>query len=287
MKYRKKESVPKSLYKGFYILRNSMMGTYDVAVFPGIIKYMAPSRKKAEAYVDGLVSEKFGEGTKYNPRLKNPDFPQPGTPEWLLAKSSGPLWKYEDARGVTHFGYMGKYLDRGGTDQTAFMYDRESGELSVVSGSRMMKMARANPKHKELMKNPRNEYEVLVGNVGYVYRGGSLKEAQQKFSTYVAQSKTHGMRASGEDVTILRNSEPIKEYQGYVAAADFEPYENNPPVVIYDKVLNIVARKGPGHRCDTACKRAGHVYEHKFSGKIDSEILGNKNGSLTIHQKAK
>lgn len=35
---------------------------------------------------------------------------------------------------------------------------------------------------------------------------------------------------------------------------------------IYDEVLEVIARKGPGHlNCDAACKRADHTYRHTFS----------------------
>jgi hypothetical protein len=54
----------------------------------------------------------------------------------------------------------------------------------------------------------------------------------------------------------------------------------NPPVEIYGTVKEIIAQKGPGHECDSACKRAGHTYRHKFTQ--GGPILGNEDGSLTI-----
>ncbi len=60
---------------------------------------------------------------------------------------------------------------------------------------------------------------------------------------------------------------------GYAAA-------KNPPVEIYAKVKEIIAVKGPGHKCDAACKRAGHTYRHTFTEKAG--IYGNPDGSLTI-----
>lgn len=50
------------------------------------------------------------------------------------------LWAYDDARGVPHIGHMERYLDFGGTDQTAAMRDIETGELSMVSGQRLRAM---------------------------------------------------------------------------------------------------------------------------------------------------
>jgi hypothetical protein len=70
------------------------------------------------------------------------NYPTPGTQEWLAAKAPGPMWEYQDARGVVHIGYMQCHIDHGGTDQTEFMYDQTTGELSVVSGSRLKAMRR-------------------------------------------------------------------------------------------------------------------------------------------------
>ena len=66
--------------------------------------------------------------------------PKPGTKEWSAAKSKGPVWKYKDARGVEHIGHMEKAVDRGGTDVSHYMWDRKTGELSIVSGSRSKEM---------------------------------------------------------------------------------------------------------------------------------------------------
>ena len=67
---------------------------------------------------------------------------KPGSSDWLAIKASGPKWKYQDARGVWHIGYMGNYYSGQGSDHTAFMYDGETGELTCVSGSRLKSMDR-------------------------------------------------------------------------------------------------------------------------------------------------
>lgn len=59
-----------------------------------------------------------------------------------------------------------------------------------------------------------NKYQVIVGNVGTVYDAYSLKEASKTFSEYKHQSKTHYGRASGEQVTMFCNGEPVKQYDG-------------------------------------------------------------------------
>jgi hypothetical protein len=64
-------------------------------------------------------------------------FPQPGTPDWLAAKASGPKWSYQDARGIDHIGYMERFSDHGGTDVTYWFRDATTGDLTLCSGSRL------------------------------------------------------------------------------------------------------------------------------------------------------
>lgn len=59
--------------------------------------------------------------------------------------------------------------------------------------------------------------------------------------------------------------------------------KHNPPgrrIKIYERVGEIRAQKGPGHRCSRACKAAGHWYVHRFKNK--ASIYGEKSGKLTI-----
>jgi hypothetical protein len=49
---------------------------------------------------------------------------------------------------------------------------------------------------------------------------------------------------------------------------------------IYEKVLRIEAQKGPGHKCDAACKRAGHRYFHVFTTK--PKMYGLPDGTILI-----
>lgn len=56
-------------------------------------------------------------------------------------------------------------------------------------------------------------YEVIVGNVGAVYRGQSRNVAWDNFHHYVEQSKTNpGNRCYGESVLMFENGELKKEY---------------------------------------------------------------------------
>lgn len=60
-------------------------------------------------------------------------------------------------------------------------------------------------------------YQVIVGNVGTVYNGESLKEAMELFDGYRTISKTEGSsRASGESVRLYHDDEIILEFVGYL-----------------------------------------------------------------------
>jgi acetolactate synthase small subunit len=62
--------------------------------------------------------------------------------ESIMNEAKMPEWEYKDARGVTHHGHVQHVSDRGGTDVTYFFIDKDTGELSLVSGPRM-KLAKA------------------------------------------------------------------------------------------------------------------------------------------------
>jgi hypothetical protein len=71
---------------------------------------------------------------------------------------------------------------------------------------------RYSPKEQSMERNPRKDYEVVVGNIGTVYSGNSLREASQCYSEYVKQSKMSSGHASGEDVTMFCAGEECKSY---------------------------------------------------------------------------
>jgi hypothetical protein len=63
----------------------------------------------------------------------------------------------------------------------------------------------------------------------------------------------------------------------------------NPPgrgeTQIYDRVLRIEAVKGPGHKCDAACRRAGHRYYHNYSRKEKAGVYGSADHKkIIIHE---
>lgn len=59
------------------------------------------------------------------------------------------------------------------------------------------------------------QFEVVVGNIGTVYRGPLLKQALEDYAEYKWQSVEGYGRAAGESVVILRDGEPTKyEHRG-------------------------------------------------------------------------
>ena len=57
-------------------------------------------------------------------------------------------------------------------------------------------------------------YQVVVGNIGYVYDGSNYMQARAKYASYVKDSKNNYGRAAGEPVTLLHNGEIAAEYFG-------------------------------------------------------------------------
>lgn len=78
---------------------------------------------------------------------------------------------------------------------------------------------------KQASKREKHDYEVVVGNVGTVYSGRSLKKALAKFRAYVEESKAGAPdgsagRASGEDVTLFRDGDIFEEHVGFLNRDD-------------------------------------------------------------------
>ena len=61
-------------------------------------------------------------------------------------------------------------------------------------------------------------YEVIVGNVGSVYRGRSRVKALAIYESYVTISREHETaRCYGEDVTLLVDGEIEHEHRGHLS----------------------------------------------------------------------
>tara|TARA_R110000744_G_C19182589_1_gene542896 strand:- start:11 stop:229 length:219 start_codon:yes stop_codon:yes gene_type:complete len=60
----------------------------------------------------------------------------------------------------------------------------------------------------------RNKYQVIVGNIGTVYDGNNKDEAEADYTKYVKDSCMEYGRASLEPVIMLKDDEPLFEYEG-------------------------------------------------------------------------
>ncbi len=58
----------------------------------------------------------------------------------------------------------------------------------------------------------KNNYEVIVGNIGSIHQGCNRRIAERKYRAYVQDSIDGHGRAAGESVALFNNGEPIKEH---------------------------------------------------------------------------
>ena len=58
----------------------------------------------------------------------------------------------------------------------------------------------------------KNQYEVIVGNIGTVYNGTNGFTAIKEYNQYIGLSRANYGRASGESITLLKNGDIYKEY---------------------------------------------------------------------------
>jgi hypothetical protein len=82
------------------------------------------------------------------------------------------------------------------------IYDLSPGRSKMVS-------SKQNP-----TRGPKAFYEVIVSNIGKVWEGSNGFEARKTYNQYVALSKAGRGRAGGEDVSLWKDNEPIKEHYG-------------------------------------------------------------------------
>jgi len=59
-------------------------------------------------------------------------------------------------------------------------------------------------------------YQLIVGNIGTVHASTSLTAALLHFREYQSQSESGIGRAGGENVTLLKHGEPVKEFIGTI-----------------------------------------------------------------------
>jgi hypothetical protein len=117
-----------------------------------------------------------------------------------VVEINGHLYRYEYRDGKTH--YLGPVGSAPSISEEEFMASFEEEE---------------------------ERYEVIVGNIGTVYDGDDLSEAERVYEEYVGQSKGGYGRAADEDVTLMGDGEPIQEYDAPepdVVAENIESWVN-------------------------------------------------------------
>lgn len=117
--------------------------------------------------------------------------------------------------------------------------------------------------YKSFLIIPRGGRIQIFDIAGKVYaEADSIADAQKIIADYV----------SGE-VKKRKEKKPEKR--------TFAHLLGNPPLTkIYDCIKEVIAVKGPGHKCDAACKRANHTYRHVFTKKHG--IYGTADGQKLI-----
>jgi hypothetical protein len=68
-------------------------------------------------------------------------------------------------------------------------------------------------------------YEVIVGNIGYVYKGDDQKIAEEMFDAYCTLSRHSKGRAAGEDVTLMCNGETQAELHSELGMDEVTKWE--------------------------------------------------------------
>jgi len=59
--------------------------------------------------------------------------------------------------------------------------------------------------------------KVVIGNIGTVYEGLSIKQAEKTYYEYVKQSMKYHGRAAGEGVVLIKNGEiELETYSRYL-----------------------------------------------------------------------
>lgn len=62
------------------------------------------------------------------------------------------------------------------------------------------------------MKKEKHMWEVIVGNLGIIYRGTNGFRALYEYNSYVSLSKRYYGRAANESCTLIRDGEIHREY---------------------------------------------------------------------------
>lgn len=100
------------------------------------------------------------------------------------------------------------------------------GSLYGASAHKWKRVMSRYPIGHPIARPSKSSYQVIVGNVGTVYDGVDESEAEKTYNDYVELSKSGYGRAGNEDVSLMRDGEPLKEHFG---RHDEEDYSSGGP----------------------------------------------------------
>jgi YgiT-type zinc finger domain-containing protein len=113
----------------------------------------------------------------------------------------------------------------------------------------------------------KKRYQVIVGNIGEVCDHNDEEMAHLTYEEYVSQSKMESGKASGEAVTLIEDSHPIKEHLGWRYL--FENYSE-------DEVRHILSTRRCDDRLDicpncegTPMRFSTHLQTEEYDGGKD------------------
>lgn len=132
------------------------------------------------------------------------------------------------------------------------------------------------------MKIPVREFKLVPSNPGGEVRVVPHDDELGKYFTVQVGGEMISSHKT-QDLATAAARHVLAERSAHYAAP---PPQSNPVVrqgrtLIYSSIIYIVASKaGMPHNCDAECKKAQHIYKHKF--KPGSCIWGLPNGNVEV-----
>lgn len=169
--------------------------------------YIIEKEKKANRRVYAKIASSVLE-ERESRLVKNPSAKNDSTKRWISSSdiNDKPIWiLFIDNNEIGYvykegnYGYVPVYRSK----KLQNMLDLKDAKLSLEKSHGKYKVTHNPAKHK---------YEVIVGNIGSVYSGGSHDYAMKHFRRYKDLSKSNEGRAAGEDVNLVIDGEIAEAY---------------------------------------------------------------------------
>lgn len=250
---------------------------------------------------------------RHNPLRLSSIFSGPNTDQnlrvffsWLTRIGAGPKFGSRPI-GWYQLHMMKAYdiLRATGADEVKFENGRILGMIegewtTLFTPSRLYELADIGTRNNPLRMNPGRRRNPHIHRIGATVTGPEVRTNPANavigpYSEYaVAQERAMKLKSAGIAKNIRIDKKKGKWFVSYVDTAAMSSLDDwkretgdyirgNPPrTKIYQRTIEIVASKaGMPHKCDAACKRAGHKYRHVFKDR-NSSIHGLENGKIVI-----